>query len=64
MRVTCPDCSEHITFDSNEYEEDDFLECPECSTNLILKVQRGQFKVITEKEKYYSSELDELYEEE
>ena len=63
MKITCPECKELFPFDANDYDEGDTLECPECSIDLVLKVARGNFKAVTDKERYYSSEMEELFEE-
>ena len=63
MRLNCPECDEGFEIDKNEYDEGDSADCPECSAGLVLKVQRGQFMAVTDNEKYYSSELDEFFEE-
>jgi len=63
MKLSCPECKEGFELDLNEHDEGDNCECPECYAGLILKVSRGQFKAVSDNEKYYSSELDEFFNE-
>ncbi len=59
MKVKCPDCKEGFDISLNDYEEDDPVQCPECSIDLVIKVKEGKFKLMTEKEQYYDAELEE-----
>jgi DNA-directed RNA polymerase subunit RPC12/RpoP len=61
MKVRCPDCEIKIDVDVNEYEEEDFLDCPECSASLIVKVRSGRFVLVPEREKYDDYSLEEYY---
>ena len=63
MKVTCPECNEKFDLDANEYDQGDSAECPECSAELIVFVKKGKLGVKTPKSEYYSSELEEFYEE-
>ncbi len=58
MKVKCPDCKEGFDLSLNDYEEEDAVQCPECSIDLVVKVKEGKFKLVTEKEKYYDEELE------
>ncbi len=61
MKVKCPECKEGFDLSVNDYEEDDLLQCPECTVDLVVKVNEGKFKLVTEKEKYFNEELDEEF---
>lgn len=61
MKVKCPDCETKFEMNVNEYEEEDFLECPECSAPLIVKVRNGKFVLMPEREKYDEYSLEEYY---
>ena len=64
MKVKCPECKEGLELSVNDYEEDDLFQCPECTMDLVIKVDDGKFRLVTEKEKYYDKELEEeLFEE-
>lgn len=63
MRVRCPECRENFELSVNDHDEGDFVECPECSLNLIVEVREGKFKLVSEKEKFYEEdEFDQYYE--
>lgn len=66
MKVKCPECSEKFELDKNEHDEGDFVNCPECDSDLILKVKNGSFSLKSEKDKYsdYEDELENYYGEE
>ncbi|MFH1752244.1 MAG: hypothetical protein ABH821_04885 [archaeon] len=60
-RVICPKCEEEFELDKNEKEEGDFVECPECFIELLVKVKRGQLSVAeSDEEKYeFFEDFDE-----
>ena len=58
MDVGCPECSEKFDLDKNEFDEGDFVECPECGTSLKIKVVKGKFKLSTSKADIY--DFDEV----
>lgn len=61
MKCKCPECEEEIEVDKNEVEENDHLECPECSERLIVKIKKGKIRLATEKEKYFDEGISEFY---
>ena len=61
MKVKCPDCEVKIDLNVNEHEEEDFIDCPECSAALIVKVRGGRFVLVPEREKYDEYSLEEYY---
>ena len=66
MKIRCPDCKNPFEITQNEYDDGDYLECPDCSLDLVVKVKKGKIKVVTDKEKYYDEEEapEEFFEEE
>lgn len=60
MKVRCPDCRERFELDQHEYEEGDFLSCPECAIDLVIMVKKGKLKVVSDKEKFMEEESDEF----
>lgn len=69
MKVKCPDCKQKFEIDENEYDEGDFLNCPECNLEMTVVLDKGgKIKVKTAKEKDLDSEetgeFGEVFEEE
>lgn len=62
MRVKCLNCEEMFDLDTNEYEEGDFVDCPECDETFIIEVKSGRFMLKLEHEKYDDYSLEEYYE--
>jgi hypothetical protein len=59
LKVKCPDCKYKFDIDNNEYDDGDYLSCPDCNLELAIELDDfGKLKVKTSKEK----ELDELEE--
>ncbi len=41
---------EKFDLDKNEFDEGDFVECPDCGNSLKIKVIKGKFRLSTPKE--------------
>jgi DNA-directed RNA polymerase subunit RPC12/RpoP len=63
VKVKCPECEIKFDLDVNEHEEEDFIDCPDCSASLIVKVRGGRFVLVPEREKYEEYSLESYYEE-
>jgi len=63
MKVKCPECEQEFDLDIDEYEEGDFVECPECGASLMVKVKYGRLTLVPETEKYEEYSLEEYYDE-
>lgn len=61
MKVKCPECEAEIDLNIDEYEEGDFIECPSCGSNLVVKVKYGKITLAPEIEKYEEYSLEEYY---
>ena len=61
MKVKCPECKEGFDLSVNDHEEDDLLQCPECTVDLVVKVKDGKFRLVTEREKYCDEDLVEEF---
>lgn len=62
MKSKCPECSTMIEVDINELEEGDIIECPECIEDLVIEIENGSVRLITEEEKKLK-EMEEIEEE-
>ena len=60
IRLICPECEETIDLEANECEEGDNVECPECGAELIVEVKGGKRKLVSEKEKYFAEDVEEI----
>jgi Zn finger protein HypA/HybF involved in hydrogenase expression len=65
LKVKCPDCKHRFDIDENEYDEGDYLSCPECNLELTVEVSSGgRLNIKTAKEKEMdNSEFDDYFEE-
>lgn len=63
-KYRCPDCGEKFEIAIHEYDEGDFVNCPECNLELVVEVVEGQTKIRVAKEKELDeTDFDEFYEE-
>jgi len=63
-KFRCPDCGERFEIGLEEYDEGDFVNCPECNLELVVEVNEGLSKLRVAKEKALDeSDFDEFYEE-
>ncbi len=65
LKVRCPDCKYRFEIDENEYDEGDYLNCPDCNLELTVEVDiAGKLKIKTVKEKELDdSEFEDYFEE-
>jgi len=57
LKARCPDCKYRFDVEENEYDEGDYLSCPECNLELTVELDAvGKIKLKTAKEK----EMDEI----
>lgn len=63
-KIRCPDCGEKFEITLSDYDEGDFLNCPECNLELVVEVSEGRSKLRVAKEKAIDeADFDEFYEE-
>ncbi len=68
-KFRCPDCKQSFDLEIEEYDEGDFLNCPECNLELVVEIKAGKPKLKIAKEKDIDEEdeagsFDEAFEEE
>lgn len=68
MKVECPVCGEEFELDTNEFDEGDAMECPQCGAELtVMKKNAKYFVEQADSEEYdekeTSSDDEESYEE-
>ncbi|MCX6799037.1 MAG: hypothetical protein NTW59_03015 [Candidatus Diapherotrites archaeon] len=68
-KFRCPDCKNRFDLDIGEFDEGDFVNCPECNLELVVEVKEGKQKLRIAKEKEIDEDedefgFDEAYEEE
>ncbi len=63
MKIRCPDCKEKFQIDTNEYDDGDYLNCPECNLEMTVILEKGKIKLkaTREKELDEESEFDEYF---
>ena len=50
-KIRCPDCRELFEIDETEYDEGDYINCPECNAELVIVEHvKGKFKIKLAKE--------------
>jgi len=69
VKYRCPDCKVRFDLDTDEYEEGDLLNCPDCNLELVVEVVKGgKFKLRIAKDKEIDENeefaFDEVYEDE
>ncbi len=67
-KFRCPDCKQRFDLEIEEYDEGDFLNCPECNLELVIELRKGKPTLKIAKEKDIDEEdetsFDEAFEEE
>ena len=66
MKVKCPDCKYRFDIEENEYDEGDYLSCPDCNLELAVELGiGGKIKIKTAREKELDEEeFEEFFEDE
>ncbi|MBN2067822.1 MAG: hypothetical protein JW744_05120 [Candidatus Diapherotrites archaeon] len=67
-KFRCPDCKEKFELNIEEYDEGDYVNCPECNLELVVEMFEGKAKLKIAKDKDIDEEdeagsFDEFYEE-
>ena len=67
-KFRCPDCRSRFELEINDYDEGDYINCPECNLELVVELSSGKAALKTAKEKDIDEEdeagsFDEFYEE-
>jgi len=58
-KIKCPECEESFSIEIDEFEDGDYLNCPDCNLEFVAVSNNGRLSVKTSKEK----ELEEDYNE-
>ena len=45
MKVECPVCGEEFELDTNEFDEGDAMECPQCGAELTVMKKNAKYYV-------------------
>ena len=56
MKKKCPDCKETFEIDLDDYDEGDYVNCPECNLELVVIVENGKLRLKIAKEKEFEEE--------
>jgi len=67
-KFRCPDCKEWFDLEIDEYDEGDYVNCPECNLELVVELKSGKPRLKIAREKDIDEEdevgsFDEFYEE-
>ncbi len=62
-KIRCPECEDIFSIELDEYEDGDYLNCPECNLELVVISHNGNLSVKPTKEKEFDESFDEFYDE-
>lgn len=67
LKVKCPDCKHKFEIDENDFDEGDYLNCPECNLELTvqlnvdnrIKIKIARDKELDEDEENFDEDIEE-----
>jgi len=63
-KIKCPECEETFSIELDEYDDGDYLACPECNLELVVVLSAtGRLSVKPAKEVDLENGYDEFYSE-
>tara|TARA_Y100000310_G_scaffold345478_1_gene465456 strand:+ start:9385 stop:9582 length:198 start_codon:yes stop_codon:yes gene_type:complete len=65
LKARCPDCKYRFDLDEGEYDDGDYLNCPDCNLELAVELDlAGKIKIKASKEKEFEeNDFEEYFEE-